>query len=157
MNFQSKKCVVCDSDFIPKSGINKFCSPQCKGKWPYITGKKSTENQYKEISGNWTRYFSRLLYTNGRRKDKLTRDVLLLLLKEQNHLCALTKLPLTCELSNGVISLTNASIDRINPGSEYTKENIRLVCRIVNIMKWNMSDEELFIWCQRILDGKKTT
>lgn len=157
MIFKPKLCVVCDNPFVPKSGINKFCSPQCKGKWPYITGKRSTENQYKEISGNWKRYFSRVLYSSGRKKDNLTREILLNILEKQRYRCALSNIPLTCILENGKITLTNASIDQIEAGGGYTINNIRLVCRICNIMKWTMTDEELFIWCQRILDGKKTS
>ena len=45
---------------------------------------------------------------------------------------------------------TNVSIDRIDNDIGYNKENIRLVCWAVNIMKHNMSDTELMLWVSRI-------
>lgn len=59
---------------------------------------------------------------------------------------------MTCILEKGKINFTNASIDRIIPGGDYTETNIRLVCRMANIMKWNMTDGELREWCIRIID-----
>src|SRR5690348_3153203 len=98
---RKKSCLVCNSSFTPKSGVNKFCSEQCKGRWKYITGQVSTDSQYKEISGNWKRYLSRLMYHGGRRRDKLNVDILLSTLKRQDYKCALSGVPLTCILSKG--------------------------------------------------------
>jgi hypothetical protein len=154
-NWKPKACVECGNAFIPKSGVNKFCSEKCKGSNKYTSGKVSTESQYKEISGDWNRYLSRLLYSAGRRRDGLTREILLRKLEQQNYLCAITKLPLTCELRKGENIYTNASVDQRIAAGGYTEDNIQLVCRIVNIMKWNLTQEELYIWCERILNGKK--
>jgi hypothetical protein len=148
-----KICVECGCEYLAKSGVQKFCSPSCKGKHPYSTGRITTDGQYEKISGNWKRYFQRLLYSPGR--EKLRINDLLELAEQQNYRCALSGEELTCQLGRGMTFMTNASIDRIIPGSEYTKDNIRLVCRIVNIMKWNMTDDKLKEWCKRILDGTK--
>ena len=113
----NKKCVVCNSTFVPKSGIHKFCSSECKGKWQYITGQKSTENQYTAISGNWKRYLSRLLYAGGRKRDGLNVQQLLSLLEKQEYRCAISGLDLTCELSKGIRFTRNVSIDRIEAGA----------------------------------------
>jgi hypothetical protein len=115
----------------------------------------STEDQYRSISGNWKRYFSRILHRTGR--TELTVDDLLNLLDQQNERCALTNEPLTCILVKGETYRTNASIDRIQPGGAYSLDNIRLVCRIVNTMRWDMSDSELIYWCRKITNGKTTT
>ena len=45
----------------------------------------------------------------------------------------------------------NASIDRIVPGGNYTLSNIRLVCNHVNMMRSNLSDEELLYFCIQIV------
>lgn len=74
------------------------------------------------------------------------------LFTEQEGLCSITKMPMTFKQVRGR-SITNVSIDRINPISGYTKGNVRLVCDIVNIMKSTLSDVELVDWCQKILDG----
>ena len=51
---------------------------------------------------------------------------------------------------------TNISIDRIDNDIGYKKENIRLVCWAVNIMKHNMSDTELMLWVSRIHDASRS-
>jgi hypothetical protein len=110
----------------------------------------TTDGQYQKISGNWYRYLQRLLYKENRRHLKVSD--LVTLIEKQSYCCALTGEALTCTLGKGMIFMTNASIDRIRPGEEYSIDNIRFVCRIVNIMKWNMSDEELRDWCRSIID-----
>ena len=46
---------------------------------------------------------------------------------------------------------TNISIDRIDSSVGYVRGNVQLVCDIVNRMKQNLSQEELYKWCNRIL------
>lgn len=147
-----KGCLVCYNFFTPKSGVHKFCSEQCKGKWKYITGDKSTTNQYKEISGNWRRYVSRLMYYGGRKRDKLNRDIILNKLEEQNYKCALSGVDLTCNLEKGIRYSTNASVDRIIPGGPYTEDNIQLVCRALNSWRADVSINEYTDWCRKVVD-----
>lgn len=45
----------------------------------------------------------------------------------------------------------NASIDRIQPGQDYTISNIQPVCSHVNMMKSNLTEEELLEFCKAIL------
>lgn len=149
--FKDKACVTCFSIFEPYSSQHKFCSDTCKGKFKYLTGRVTTLGQYEKISGDWRRYLQRLLYTKDRTNLKLTD--LLDILDKQEYKCALSGTPMTCTLGRGMTFMTNASIDRVVPGCEYTKDNIRLVCRIANTMKWNMTDDELKDWCRRILNN----
>lgn len=149
---KNKYCAVCNIEFTPRSGVNKFCSAKCKGKWKYISGIASTENQYKEIPNNWRRYCSRLLYYGGRKRDKLTVDILLSLLERQNYICALSGVPLTCILEKGKKCQTNASVDRIIPGGPYTEDNIQLVCRALNSWRADVSVSEFTEWCRRVVN-----
>lgn len=142
--------MVCGTEFRPFSGVNKFCSTPCKGKWKYITGQVTTESQYEEISGNWTRYLSRLLYAAGRKRDGLTRDDLLLLLDEQDYKCAISGIPLTCKLKKGTKFWTNASVDRIIAGGPYTVGNIQLVCRGLNSWRSDMPLDEFIEVCRQV-------
>jgi hypothetical protein len=50
---------------------------------------------------------------------------------------------------------TNGSIDKINPSLGYTKDNIQFVCNIVNIMKSDMSMEELTYFCKIIINNNE--
>lgn len=147
-DWKEKACVVCGESFIPHSGVHKFCSPQCKGKWQYIIGRSSTENQYKIISGNWEKYFIRLL--NHKDRKNLTVLNLLDLLKEQKGLCALSGIELTCNLEKGHIFKTNASIDRIIPGGPYSIDNIQLVCRVLNSWRGDTDLLEFIEICKKV-------
>ena len=132
--------------------MHKFCSDPCRGKWKYITGEQSTENQYRKISGNWARYCARLLYYGGRKRDKLTRQILLDKLEAQDYKCALTGVSLTCDLILGEDSLTNASVDRIVAGGPYTADNIQMVCKAVNQWRGAIPIDEFVEWCRRVVD-----
>lgn len=145
---EQKKCLVCGTMFTPRCGPHKYCSNICKDKWKYMCGKVTNETQYKNISGNWSRYFDRLL-GKGRR-EFLTRQLLLEQLEKQQGLCALSGVRLTCQLKVGVKFKTNASIDRILPGKSYSPDNIQLVCSALNSFR---KDTELneFIWfCKQV-------
>lgn len=151
-NWKPKECVVCSTVFIPKSGVHKFCSEPCKGKWKYITGSASTANQYKEISGNWHRYLARLRYSAGRKRSYLDVEVLLRVLEKQNYRCALSGLPLTCQLEVGVKFPHNASVDRIVAGGPYTEENIQLVCRSLNSWRGDTELNEFIRMCKAVAE-----
>jgi hypothetical protein len=115
-----------------------------------------TDKQYERISGNFSLYYNRLLYAVGKRREFLTRDMLLDLHKKQRGLCAISGVPLTCNLKRGEICHTNAQIDQIKPQGGYTPDNIQLVCGIVNKMKWDNSEADLIWWCERIIEnGRK--
>ena len=106
--------------------------------------------QKQKTSASWPRYFLRLL---GKRKHylELSIEECLELLKEQNGLCALSGVPLTKIHGKGRVN-TNASLDRLQAGGSYKKENVRLVCDIVNRMRLDNTDTELQWWCSRIID-----
>lgn len=141
-----KICRVCGKEYLMAKN-QKFCSVKCKGKVKYINGKAATENQYEKISGNWTRYCSRLLYYGDRKRDKLTRELILKQLEKQNYKCALSGVDLTCNLEKGIICKTNATIDRIQAGGSYTSDNIQIVCGALNGFRSNTPVEEFINWC----------
>lgn len=115
--------------------------------------KKSTSEQYKEISGNWKRYASRLMMADGRKRHGLTVQTILDLLEEQGYCCALTGIPLTCQLEVGVDFKTNASVDRIEAGGPYIKNNVQLVCKAVNKFRGNLSVGEFKWWCKKVVEN----
>ena len=147
------KCLICEEDFVKRSGVHKYCSEKCKGKAKYIFGQETTETQYAKISGNWRQYFNRL--KNQHNRTELTVECLLTILEQQNYLCALSGVPLTCQLSKGNICKTNASIDRIQAGGPYTKDNIQLVCRALNSWRGDTDLTEFVWWCNQVSQFKK--
>jgi len=108
------------------------------------------KEQQEKTSTSWPRFFLRLL---SKRKHYLELSIedCLDLYKQQKGLCALSGVPLTSIHGKGRVN-TNASLDRIITGGSYKKENVRLVCDIVNRMRLDNTDTELLWWCSRILD-----
>ena len=83
-------------------------------------------------------------------KFDLTLEQLLELWDKQKGLCAISGLEMTTIKGKGKMPL-NASIDSIQPGQDYTISNIQLVCSHVNMMKSNLTEEELLEFCKAIL------
>ena len=61
-----------------------------------------------------------------------------------------------CALSGELISLINktASIDRINSNLSYSIENVWWIHKDLNIIKWDLSLDELYYWCEKIVEYK---
>lgn len=136
-------CRTCGLEYTPKNHSQLFCNKSCVPKH-----SPTTEEQYARVVDAKS-YFKALLCRPDR-KDLSMEDILSIL-EKQSGKCALTGITLTFRREVGVKLKTNASLDRIVPGGPYIKENVRLVCSIVNKMRLNMSDEELLYWCQKIL------
>lgn len=72
------------------------------------------------------------------------------MLQKQGGRCALSGIEMT--FSHDTPS-SNASIDRIDNNAGYMKDNVRLVCSAVNLMRNRMTDEELVWWSDAIVKG----
>lgn len=117
---------------------------------------QSSESQYARISGNWSRYLNRLLQRKYR--SALTIEFMLELLEKQGHRCALSGVQMTCKLEKGTKFLTNASIDRIRAGEDYSQSNIRLICTAVNTMRMDMETNDFIHLCKEIAKhGERTS
>lgn len=90
-------------------------------------------------------------YRSNKFECTITKEDLLGLYEKQNHKCALSGIEMTTIKEKGRLP-NNASVDRINPGKDYSIDNIRLVCNHVNMMRSDLSDEELLKYCKAIVD-----
>lgn len=72
---------------------------------------------------------------------------------QQGGLCAVTGLPMQMSGSLHEKNSYAVSVDRIDSGRGYSYDNIRLVCGRVNLMKMELSDEQMQFWCRAILKG----
>lgn len=140
-------CGICGAEFVPKTGVHRFCSPICKNKENQINGSMTVAKQYLRISGNWERYFNRL---QKHKREEITTEVLLKKLKEQNYKCALSGVQLTCLLEQSKKFKTNASIDRIKAGFPYTEDNIQLVCAALNSWRGDTPIDEFVWFCKQV-------
>ena len=141
-------CLQCKVEFHKKTYRHKYCSQGCKVQYEQIHGLVPTDVQYAKISGDWHRYLLRLCTKATR--SALTPGILKDILDAQGGKCALTGVSLTCLLQRGTRTSTNASVDRIVPGGPYEKDNIRLVCARINILRGNMTDSEFLYWCKLV-------
>jgi hypothetical protein len=64
--------------------------------------------------------------------------------KAQDGKCALTGLPMTWKTDEDM----SLSIDRIDPLRGYDRDNVRLVCTRINIMRSDLRDEDFYWWCK---------
>lgn len=132
-----------------------YYSNECKD----CESKRKKRSRIVSYDNNIEKFFTGLLNgCKGRaRRSKnfnfdLTLEQVLDLYEKQNHKCALSGLEMTTIKGSGHLIL-NASIDRIDPGKDYSISNIRLICNHVNMMRSNLSDEELLMFCKNILDN----
>lgn len=133
----------------------KFYSNCCKN----CESERKQETRIKSYDSNVEQFFKTLLNgckgrarrSEGQYNCDVTLDQLLQLYEQQNHKCALSGLEMTTITGSGHL-LLNASVDRINPGKDYTISNIRLVCSHVNMMRSNLTDAELLEFCKAIVN-----
>lgn len=84
------------------------------------------------------------------KKCTLTIEQLINLWNKQKGLCAISGLQMTTVKGKMIM---NASIDRIQPGGDYSIENVQLVCSHVNMMRSDLSVEELVEFCKAIVNN----
>lgn len=121
----------------------------CKQKWK----KEREAARCSTILGHLTFLYTKTRNTAKERNKEfdITLNDLVELYSKQAGLCAITKKKLTCGRNNPLG--TTISIDRINSNKGYVKNNIQLVCARVNVIKSNMTKEELIAWCHEIINN----
>lgn len=77
---------------------------------------------------------------------------------KQNRRCALTGLPLTFPTKSRRYNTYDgtASLDRIDSTKDYTIDNVQWVHKIVNLMKFDLNQDQFLRWCRRIVDHNPT-
>lgn len=138
----TKQCLCCDTEFTTTDHRAKFCSSKCRN---YLNGKKFR----KENSGTDLEYYIKYILLGGKRSELSLQDTLEIY-NRQDGLCALTGIKMT-SISGSGRHKTNMSIDRIEVGGPYIKDNIRLVCVQANTIRNDLTDEEMLWWCKQII------
>lgn len=69
------------------------------------------------------------------------------ILVQQNHMCAITKVPIKLSQDK---NQNTASPDRIDPNKGYTKDNIQWLHKTVNQMKWDLPQDEFVQLCKLV-------
>jgi hypothetical protein len=84
----------------------------------------------------------------------LTLDYLKELWNIQEGKCAISKVEMSHTILEGKLDI-NASIDKIDPSKGYTIGNIQFVCNRVNMMKSDMSIDNLIYFCKLIINNNE--
>jgi hypothetical protein len=152
------KCKGCGKEFETNvHGKKWLCSAECRRKAVVVSNVRWGRKYY---SSSPEKYLRKRWLDIGNEVSKHKRSVNEFTLAasdlfdkwvSQKGLCALSGLPMTHAMGEG-IKRTNISVDRIDNLKGYTKDNTRLVCWIVNVMRHKMGDEELLMWCAAIIE-----
>jgi hypothetical protein len=79
------------------------------------------------------------------------------MLDRQQGLCAMSGEPMTCNLQRGVVTSTNASLDKLDPDKGYILNNVQLVCRVLNSFRNNTPLDEYIEWCRKVVRHDEKT
>jgi hypothetical protein len=146
---RAKTCRGCSAEFEGHSN-RKYCSAKCRD-----NSQLYQETRQKLRNSNLA-YFLRekvaLATARGKYEVAVTHEELALIWDKQSGLCAISGVPMTYTKGAGRVP-TNLSIDRIDSSLGYTLDNIQLVCYQANLMKSELSIEQLKFWCERILNA----
>ncbi len=110
-----------------------------------------TRKGYKDISGS---YFC-IIKAGAKVRNlefALSLKYLQELLEKQNYKCSLSGVQLifpTC-LSIEGRKQQNASLDRIDSNKGYIEGNVQWVHKIINNIKWELSQEDFVLWCNKV-------
>lgn len=117
--------------------------------------------RYAAKSADWCKKTPRQLFAltlNGARQrrlspDMITLDELMDLWKQQDGLCAVTRLKMTWR--QGRIMPTSISLDRIDNNRGYQKDNVRLICWQINAFKGRMTDDDMYSMALAIVSNMR--
>ena len=87
---------------------------------------------------------------NSNIEFNITFEYIKELWNEQKGICALSNVPMTYLLKEGRTP-TNISIDKIDRTKGYIKGNIQLVCMACNQIKSDLTEEEMYNFCKKIV------
>ncbi len=138
---EGRLCQSCGIDYIAVAKKQKYCSARCNNRMLMraFSGKRNT------LEG----HVKRLLVYKPRRH--LSLEFILTMFEKQHGRCALTGIEMTWAVGSGRVR-TNLSIDRISSDRGYEADNIQLVCRIANLMKNNLEQNEFVGLCRKVAE-----
>lgn len=107
-----------------------------------------------DISLRWFNKIKRGALKRNIKFEITINDIWNLYLK-QKFKCALSGVDIKFYPKIKDYSLITASLDRIDSSKSYTLDNVQLVHKIVNIMKWSLPNIEFITWCKIICKNNK--
>ncbi len=144
------RCVCGETFIAPTSKVMRKCDPTACGCGTRKMSSFTSDNSKLRMAIK--NYISK---TKAKTKYRdsvefhLTLPEIEKLYEKQNRKCAISGIDIAFE------SERTASFDRIDPQKHYTIDNVHLVHKVVNFMKWIFSYEEFINWCHIISANNK--
>ncbi len=151
-----------NSEYFAKKGKEKYKREDNHARY------LKTRDKYLERKDIWSKSIKGRLYDlleaardRSRKKELLIDidlDYLIFLYQIQEQKCSLTDIPFVLERNSPGkrgFKPFGPSIDRIDCSKGYTKDNVRLVCVIVNLSLNNFGDECFDKMCEAYIAKKK--
>ena len=128
-----------------RSGRSSRCR-SCAKRGMRLLGKQVSHR-------HWARMQRNAKLRNYEWDVRLTREWLLDLLEQQQYTCALSgvAIHLPQSIEHEMRGDITASLDRIDNAHGYFPGNVRWVHKAVNRLRGSLSDEELLLFCQKIV------
>ncbi len=171
LGFQAT-CKICQKENTKKYSENNKDYFKDKNKEHYK--KENNKTRYAKYKDNYLKrrsdfsktirgkLYNLLEAARGRAKKNnlpinIDLDFLIELYEQQNGKCKLTNLDFTFELRSEDKHFMpfNPSIDKIDSKGGYTKDNIRLVCVIVNLALNQFGEENFKLMCEAYINNSK--
>ena len=165
-------CTFCGKKFLRskydynssvKKGRKMFCSISCTAKQTHL--KTPSKGNPSSLIGHYNnrrdaytpfRWFLKVVNNKNRRKEiEVDLEYLKKLWEEQEGVCPHTGWTLilpdsTKGWKNKEDKIYRASLDRIDCSKGYIKGNVQFVSFMANIAKGDMTDEEMFKFCEAV-------
>jgi len=155
-----KCCAKCNKTFeVAKFSADKYSKDGLQSVCKKCQCVKTAVTQSKFPS-----FIKRILNDANQRSKKkgivfdITKEDIEKLYEKQNGICALSGTKMTHNAINDrqdddchILNPDNISIDRIDSSIGYVNNNIQLVCAIVNRIKFEMNECELFDFCCKVI------
>jgi len=144
-----------------KQDVNQFSNDSKNSDGLRSTCKTCSINHIYKIGSTFEGFIKLLYYdlkhnaSNRNIKVEITIEDIKEQYINQVGLCAMTKFVMTynkqpTDSSTHINNKFNISVDRIDSNKNYTRDNIQLVCAIVNIIKYDLSSDEFIKICKKI-------
>jgi hypothetical protein len=151
MDVDSKTCKSCGVEkpldafgYYSTGGLEASCK-DCRNRLR-MRGRTGLKNYLKWICQAAKSHCKR----TGRAEFHLEPEHLYQLWEDQGGRCALSGVYMTHHKDGEGRKDFNASMDRIHPAGPYTRDNVRLVCDRVNMMRHTLSENEFWWWVKNI-------
>jgi hypothetical protein len=123
-----------------------------------INNNKIYKTKCEKRSSSYKNFITGILNHAAKRKQDLGFNIdigfLINLYESQEGKCAISGEEMTY-LAGGGRKCTNISIDRIDSNKGYVRDNVQFVCDVVNVMKQQLTKDELILWCNKIIKNSK--